>query len=201
MGVAKKKKAKATRPKKKLTVAQRIAKAAKPQEPAERQRIIESLAMPEGRPTLYSPELGAEIVSRISRDITPMHVMCDERDHWPHTLTIKVWQRDVPEFYTMLMAAYSARADLVIADAEKKTADLNIKNRHGTHINQQRRMLNGLAQATAQRLSRDWALKTQHELAGPGGEAPVAVDYTQMSVDDLRELRRLQRKGLGHGSS
>ena len=89
------------------------------------------------------------------------------------------------------------RADRVMADAEQDTDDLRVKSYYGKNLMTKQRMKNMLTQSTATRLSRDWATKTQHEVAGPGGDEPIPVNFSNMSTSKLRQLYKLQKEAMG----
>lgn len=155
------------------------------------------LAMKIGRRTAYTPEIGEEIAERVAADPRPLDVLCREFEHWPGYLAIYQWEEAYPEFQQLLTVARRARADKLIHDVTSDTEKVKTDSKFGSHRVGRQRSLNGLAQATAQRLSRDWAARSQHEVAGPGGETAIPVDFSNMTTDELRDLLALQRKAAG----
>lgn len=168
-----------------------------PQSAEEKERIKAALAVAIGRPRLYTDELGIEIAELYSRDTRSLQELCDEHDHWPAHFTLYRWAEEHPIFEQHFGLARKVRADVIMAHATDETAELIVDHKFGSNRNRQRAMLNNMTQMTAQRLSRDWALRTQHEIAGPGGKEPVGVNYGNLTTEQLRQLIRLQREAMG----
>lgn len=67
---------------------------------------------PGGRPTIYTPELGALICERVATNPLPIKSVC-QADDLPAYETICKWQYKIPEFGHLLAQARAARALLM----------------------------------------------------------------------------------------
>jgi hypothetical protein len=124
-------------------------------------------------------------------------VLCAEEESWPGLFALYQWEELYPEFKELLRVAKRSRADVLVTGATLNTESIKQDSKFGTQRIAKQRLVNQLTEVYAQRLSRDYATRTQHELSGPGGETAVPVDFTNMNDQELRELIALQRKAAG----
>ncbi len=70
-----------------------------------------------GRPSKYSPELGARICERIAACTDPVKTICEAEDDFPDFVTVFRWLYKHPEFRNAYYAAQAARCELYALEA------------------------------------------------------------------------------------
>lgn len=149
-----------------------------------------------GRPTIRTPEMIDEIIERIAKGES-LRKICEDA-HMPHRLTVDRWLIEDAGFATIYTRAREAQADLILDGMEKIEHDA----------------LSGAVEASAASAvlnNQRWRAKVlapkrygdRQIIQGDRDSDPVqhqhAIDYSKLSVDELKTLISLAEKANAGG--
>jgi hypothetical protein len=137
-----------------------------------------------GRPTLYTPELAAEICEVIASNKGGLSQLCAERPHWPVPSNIFIWLRRYKEFRESYATAKSEQVEVSIDYMQEMMTEPH----HYTDENGNKRVDVGMMRVKVDAIK--WkAGKLQAKKYGVNQSDEALIHHNQALLDELLKLR------------
>ena len=153
---------------------------------------------PVGRPTLYTPDLAAEICARIARGGTIRRVCADlEAVEGPDEQTVWTWMRRWPEFQASYREAVKARADYWAEEVVEIGDDARFDYGHSAAVPRAKLRIDTRMRLMAQANPARYGDKAQIEVTGAGGGPLRSIAASVvLKPEDQEQLRRIAHRAL-----
>ena len=146
-----------------------------------------------GRPSVFTPEIAAEICERIALDESLIKIC--EGDHMPSTQTVYRWLHEKPDFRDDYVRARGDQAHTVADQAKKIRDDLTAGLIDHQTANA---LLNFIKWETGKRNPKAYGDKITQEHTGADGgpvQTETKLDVTGLTDEQLRALSSIRVPG------